>query len=486
MLHDYGIWSLLPPVLAITLAIVTRQVLISLFAGIWVGYTVVQHGNPLLGTVESLRACVDVFADAGNTCVILFSALVGSLIALVQRSGGVDGFVRFAQGSGLVRGRRSAGMLAVVVSLLVFVESSITCLVTGAVARPLFDKFRMSREKLAYICDTGSAPVCILIPLNGWGAFVLAQLADSGLVDDPLPVLVRAIPLNFYALVSLLLLGFIVVTGKDFGPMRRAERRAHEEGKLLRDGAQPLISEEVLALPPAPGTRPRALNMILPIAVMVAMVPVGLAYTGVSSLAPGTPRTFWNILGACSGSTSVFWAVATAVAFAGLLYRAQGIMRLKEFMDVAMKGAAALVPLAILMVMAFAIGHLCRAELHTGAYVASVVGHGLAAWMVAPIVFLVSCVIAFSTGTSFGTFAIMLAIALEIQASVGGPTELVVAAVLGGGVFGDHCSPISDTTIVSSMASASDHIDHVRTQLPYALTAGLVATVLYALGGLML
>jgi len=486
MPHDYGIWSLLPPALAITLAIVTRQVLISLFAGIWVGYTVVHDGNPLLGTVASLRACVDVFADAGNTCVILFSALVGSLIALVQRSGGVDGFVRFAQGTGLVRGRRSAGVLAIVVCVLVFVESSITCLVTGAVARPIFDKFRISREKLAYICDTGSAPICILIPLNGWGAFVLAQLAASGLVADPLPVLVRAIPLNFYALVSLLLLSFIVVSGKDFGPMRKAERRAREEGKLLRDGAQPLISDEVLALPPAPETTPRALNMILPIAVMVAMVPVGLAYTGISSVEPGTPKTFWNVLGACSGSTAIFWAVTAAVVFAGLLYRVQGIMKLKEFMDVAFKGAAALVPLAALMVMAFAIGHLCRAELHTGTYVASVVGDGLAAWMVAPAMFLVSCVIAFSTGTSWGTFAIMLAIALEIQASVGGHLELVVAAVLGGGVFGDHCSPISDTTIVSSMASASDHIDHVRTQLPYALTAGLVAVVLYALAGLML
>jgi tetracycline resistance efflux pump len=486
MPHDYGIWSLLPPILAITLAIVTRQVLLSLFAGIFVGYTVVQDGNPLTGMVSSLQACVNVFADSGNTCVILFSALVGSLIALVQRSGGVDGFVHLAQGTGLVRGRRSAGVLAVVVSILVFVESSITCLVTGAVARPLFDKFRMSREKLAYVCDTGSAPICILIPLNGWGAFVLAQLAASGLVADPLPVLVRAIPLNFYALVSLVLLGFIVVSGKDFGPMRKAERRAREEGKLLRDGAQPMISEEVLALPPAPETKPRALNMILPLVVMVAMVPVGLVYTGIQNMEPGTPKTFWNILAACSGSTSIFWAVTAAVAFAGLLYRVQGIMKLKEFMDVVMKGAAALVPLAALMVMAFAIGHLCRAELHTGTYVASVVGDGLAPWMLAPAMFIVSCAIAFSTGTSWGTFAIMLAIALEIQASVGGPVELVVAAVLGGGVFGDHCSPISDTTIVSSMASASDHIDHVRTQLPYALTAGLVAVVLYTLAGLML
>lgn len=483
---DFGIWSLLPPLLAIVLAIVTRQVLISLLTGIWVGYTLVQHWNPLLGAVASVEACVEVFSDHGNTCVILFSALVGSLIALIQRSGGVDGFVSLAQRTGLVRGRRSAGVLALIVSILVFVESSITCLVTGAVARPLFDRYRMSREKLAYVCDTGSAPICILIPLNGWGAFILVQLAASGLVAEPLPALVRAIPLNFYAIASVLLLAFIVITGRDFGPMRRAERRAREEGKLLRDGAQPMISDEVLALPPDPETSPRAWNMILPLALMVLMVPVGLIYTGVRGLAPDAPRTMWNILGACSGSTSILWAVATAVIFAGFLYRVQGIMKLREFMEVVFKGAAALVPLAALMVMAFAIGHLCSAELRTGVYVASAVGDNLKPWMIAPVMFLVSCAIAFSTGTSWGTFAIMLAIALQVQAAVGGNQELVIAAVLGGGVFGDHCSPISDTTIVSSMASASDHIDHVRTQLPYALTAGAVATVFYALAGLVL
>ncbi len=483
MPSDYGIWSLLPPVLAIALAIFTRHVLPSLFAGIWVGYVVVAHGNPLTGTVGALQACVDVFADRGNTSVILFSALVGSLIALIQRSGGVDGFVSAARGTGWVRGRRSAGILAIGVSLVVFVESSITCLVTGAVARPLFDKFRSSREKLAYICDTGSAPVCILIPFNGWGAFILAQLAASGMVDEPLSVLVTAIPLNFYALVSLVLLVIVVVSGRNFGPMRHAERRAREEGKLLRDGARPMISEEVLALPPASGTTRRAINMILPVVLMVLMVPVGLTYTGLSGLESGTPTTVWNVLGAASGSTSVFWAVTAAVAFAGLLYRVQGIMKFGEFIDVVMKGAAALVPLAALMVMAFAIGHLCRAELHTGAYLASVIGDGMPAWLLPAVIFIVSSAIAFATGTSWGTFAIMLAIALELQSTIGGNQALMVAAVLGGGVFGDHCSPISDTTIVSSMASACDHIDHVRTQLPYALASGTVAVVLYVLVG---
>ncbi|MCB9849782.1 MAG: sodium:solute symporter [Phycisphaerales bacterium] len=484
--HTYEIWSLVPPVLAITLAIATRQVFLSLFAGIWVGYLVIAQWNPLLASVEALEACVAVFKDHGNTCVILFSAMVGSLIAGVQRSGGVDGFVQFAQTSRIVRGRRSAGLLAMAVGMATFIESSIVCLVTGAVARPIFDKLRMSREKLAYVCDTVSAPTCVMIPLNGWGAFVLAQLVASGLVDDPVPLLVHAVPLNFYAITSLVMLFVVLVTGWDIGPMREAERRAREEGKLLRDGAKPMITDEVLAMPPEPGVTPRAHNMILPIAVMVAMVPVSLYYTGVTSLEPGTPREFWNILRACSGNTSVFYAVTTAVVFAGALYRLQGIMTVKEYVDVAIKGASALVPLALLMVFAFAIGHLCRHELHTGDYVASVIGKGMPKWLVPGAVFAISCFIAFSTGTSFGTFAIMLSIALPVADTIGVRMDLVVAAVLGGGVFGDHCSPISDTTIVSSMASASDHIDHVRTQLPYALMAGGIALVLYLLAGIAL
>jgi len=369
---------------------------------------------------------------------------------------------------------------------MTFIESSIVCLVTGAVARPIFDKLKMPREKLAYVCDTVSAPTCVMIPLNGWGAFVLAQLAGLG-VDKPVPMLVRAIPFNFYAILSLLLLLIILVTRKDFGPMKAAERRAEQEGKLHRDGAQPMIADDVIAMPPEASTKPHAFNMILPIVVMVAMVPVGLAYTGYQgAAAKEVEATFWNVLGECSGSTAVFWAVTTAVVFAGLLYRVQGIMKLKEYVDVCFKGASALVPLAVLMMMAFAIGYLCRYELKTGEYVASVVSEDLPTFLIAPLVFAVSCAIAFSTGTSWGTFAIMLAIAVPVAQKIGVAPHLAVSAVLGGGVFGDHCSPISDTTIVSSMASASDHIDHVRTQLPYALTAGVGATVLYVIAGLLM
>ncbi len=487
--HPYGVWSLIPPLLAITLAIATRQVFLSLFAGIWIGYVVIALGDGMSiaagllgGTIGAIDACVDVFKDPGNTRVVMFSTLVGSLIALVQRSGGVEGFVRRASSSGLVRGPRSAGLFTMAVGAIVFVESSISCLVTGTVSRPIFDRLRLSREKLAYVCDSTSAPVCILLPLNGWGAFILAQLTLLG-VAQPVSVLLKATVLNFYALVSLAILVFVLVSNRDFGPMATAQRRAREEGKLHRDGAQPLVSDEITALAPVEGAPQRARNMLVPVGVMVLMMPIGLAYTGLTSLAPDQERTLWTVLDACSGTKSVLWAVLVAVIVAGVLYRAQGIMRLPQFIEVAFKGAGGLLPLALLMVLAFAIGTLCKSGLQTGPYVAGLVPRTMPPVLVAPLVFGIACGIAFSTGTSWGTFAIMLPIALPIAEKVGLPPELGVAAVLAGGVFGDHCSPISDTTIVSSMASACDHIDHVRTQLPYALTAGGAAVVLFAVAG---
>ena len=475
---DHGALSLLPPLLAIVLAIATRQVFLSLTAGIWFGYLVVGHWSIVAATTSTVDACVNVFKDAGNTRVILFSMLVGSLIALTQRGGGVTGFVNWVHDAGVVRGRRSAGVLSVVVGMVVFIESSISCLVTGAVARPIFDKLKLSREKLAYICDTSSAPTCLMIPLNGWGAFVLAQLAGLG-VTDPVAMLVSSLPFHFYAILSLLMLFVSAGLNMDFGPMRRAQRRAHNEGKVHADDAQPMVSDDVIAMQPKPGAPARAINMLLPVGVMVAMVPVGLWYTGVASLDANTPATFWNVVRGASGSTAVLWAVLAGVLVAAVLTGGQGILGLREIVDVSFKGAGGLAPLGALMVLAFAIGTLCKNDLGTGVYVASLVPHETQAFLIVPTLFVLASAISFSTGTSWGTFAIMLPIALPIADKLGIAPPIAVSAVLSGGVFGDHCSPISDTTIVSSMASACDHIDHVRTQLPYALVAGAGSVILY-------
>lgn len=486
MEHPFGALSLLPPLLAIALAIATRQVYLSLAAGLWVGQWVLAGYHPLDATIGMINDLVAVFADAGNTRVLMFCVLVGALIALVQRSGGVAGFVERVQAAQLASTRSRAGLLALAVGGLIFIESSISCLTTGTIARPLFDRLQISREKLAYICDTSSAPICVLAPLNGWGAFVLAQLALAG-VEAPVALIFRAVPLNFYALVSLVMLVFIIVTQRDFGPMRRAERRAREEGKLHADNAQPMVTDETLAMHPDPGVPLRAINFMLPIAVMMALVPIGLYYTGVRNLEPDAPRGFWIVLEQCSGSTAVLWAVLGGVIAAGVLYRVQGIMKVGETVNVALVGAGSLLPLTVLMLFAFSLGGLCGKDgLQTGTYVASLVPPTLPAYLAAPVIFVTASAIAFSTGTSWGTFAIMIPIALPIADRVDMSPALALAGVLGGGVFGDHCSPISDTTIVSSMAAACDHIDHVRTQLPYALLAGTIAIASYALAGALL
>lgn len=468
-MESIGWLAILPPVIAIILAIWTKQVFISLFFGIWLGWSILAQGNPVTGLALALEACIRVFEDGGNTKVIAFSAMVGALIAFTQRSGGVDGFIQWILGKGIVKDRKSAGLLAWITGVVIFVESSITCLVTGAVSRPIFDKLKISREKLAYICDSTSAPVCILIPLNGWGAFIMGLLAGQN-VDSPFFTLLKSLPFNLYAIFALLVVLFIIITGKDFGPMAKAERRAREEGKVLRDGAEPLVSTEIIAMDTKPGIHPKAFNMLIPIAVMVLMMPVSLLITGQGDIMKG------------SGSTSVFWAVLASITVGGTLYMVQGIMNLREVVDLFLKGIGGLMPLALLMMLAFAIGNTCK-ELGTGPYVANVAKAWVSPAFVPAILFLVSCFIAFSTGTSWGTFAIMIPIGIPMIDLMGANMYATIGAILSGGIFGDHSSPISDTTIISSMASASDHIDHVRTQLPYAMVAGTAAIVFYLIIG---
>jgi len=401
----------------------------------------------------------------------MFSALMGSLIALTQRSGGVLGFIHWVTDKGYVVTRRGAQLLASFMGLGIFLESNITCLVTGSIARPLFDKFKVSREKLAYVCDSTSAPVCILIPMNGWGAFIIGVLASQG-IDRPVATLLTANLFNFYAYLTVALVFFVVVTGKDWGPMARAEKRARETGKVLRDGAEPLVSTEVLALEAKDGIVPKARNMIVPLVAMLAMMPIGLYITGDGNLLAG------------SGSTSVLWAVLLAITVAFALYATQGIFKMSEFMELVTSGIGGLMPVALLMMMAFAIGATTN-ELKTGAYLAGITEGLLSPSLVPAILFVMTGIIAFSTGTSWGTFAIMLPIGIPMAATMGAHLHMTIGAVLAGGIFGDHCSPISDTTIISSMAAGSDHIDHVNTQLPYALATGGVATLLFLVAGLI-
>ena len=503
-MSEYGWLSLLPPIIAIFLAIRTKQVFVSLLFGIWLGWMIIAwqplEGNPLgifsnlfQGSLDTVQALVDVFKDSGNTRTIMFSALVGAWIIFIQRSGGVEGFIVKISKFLERYEKKKAGNNRVVVQflawltgVLIFVESNVSVLTVGALYRPIFDKLKIPREKLAYIADSSSAPSSILIPFNAWGAFIMGLLLAQGF-ENPFSTLFWATAYNFYPMFALLIVLIVIFTKKDFGPMAKAERRAIEEGKLLADDAQPMIADELTGVEPKENVRLRSRNMILPTIILVSMMPVMLAYTGWDAAIEnrgdsGFFGKFFFAIGQGSGSTAVLTALIISLLTSMIYYKIQGIFDLKEMVDLTLKGISGMMPLALLMLMAFAIGAVCK-ELQTGIYVADISKAWLSPSLVPFIVFLVSCFIAFSTGTSWGTFAIMIAIAVPMAQTMDANVHLAIAAALGGGVFGDQCSPISDTSILSSMAAASDHIDHVRTQLPYALIAGGITAFLYLVIG---
>lgn len=469
-MSDPSWYSILPPLIAIVLAIWTRQVILSLAAGIWIGYTLLNHLDPLAGAAQGLDGVIAVFGDGGDTRVLVFTLLIGSLIATIELSGGVRGFVHYLETRRWVHNRLRAQLLAWMVGIVIFIESNITLLVAGSVSRPLFDRYQISREKLAYLIDSTSAPVCVMIPLNAWGAVIISLIASSQ-VANPLEAFIASIPYNLYAITAILLSLVVILRNIDLGPMKKAEERTRN-GELLWPGAMPLIdtsAEEVTDEPEA--EIPSAAFMVAPIVAMILMMPVGLYVTGDGSLIEG------------SGSVSILWSVSIAILVAWIMILASGRSSVNDLMRTFMKGAGSLLPISTILLLALALGDVAGL-LRTGDYVANLVGANIPVILLAPLIFLTSAFIAFSVGSSWGTFAIMIPIAIPIAINLDLPLPLYLGAAISGAIFGDHSSPISDTTVVASMASATDHIDHVRTQLPYALLAAAIATAGFLILGL--
>lgn len=462
--------SILPPVLAIVLALWSKQVILSLFAGIWIGFTVLNGFNPLVGISAGLDGIVNVFSDAGATRVLIFTLIIGALIATIEHSGGVRGFVHYLESRRWVHNGLRAQMLAWVTGLVIFIESNITLLVAGAVSRPLFDRYKISREKLAYIIDATSAPVCVMIPLNAWGAVIVGLIASTGM-EDPLATFISAIPYNLYAIIAILLAAVVIWKNINLGPMKKAEERT-QQGQLLWPGSTPLVDVSAEAIPADESETPSAALMAVPILAMILMMPLGLYITGNGSIKDG------------SGSISILWSVCFALLTSWIMILGSGRSSVVELMGIFMKGAGALLPISTILLLALALGDVATL-LGTGKYVAGVVGDNIPAVWLAPLIFLTSAFIAFSVGSSWGTFAIMIPIAIPIATSLELSVPLFLGAAISGAIFGDHASPISDTTVVASMASATDHIDHVRTQLPYALLAAALATAGFLVLGLI-
>lgn len=388
---------------------------------------------------------------------LAFAVMVGSVMFLIERSGGVSGLVHeLSVKRPLVRSRRGALIPSFIAGLVIFIESSITSLVAGAIGRPFCDRYGISRAKLAFVCDSTSAPVCSIITLNGWGALLLGliggQIAAGLIVGESAAWLVESIAFNFYAYVALAVTFIAVWYDIDLGPMRHA--RIHEPSPQAADPDG-------------------AIGFFLwPIVWMIAGVIGFMFLTGEGNIVKG------------SGSSSIFYTLLLTLALMWVYYRSKGAMKTAEFFRTAFEGAKSMVPIASILLFAFAIGGVCS-DMEVGRYLASFVGDYLPSQYLAAAIFLLSAVIAFATGTSWGTFSIMLPIAVPLAVALGAPPALVMGAVISGGVFGDHCSPISDTTIISAMASGCDVIEHTKTQLPYALISALIAFILFVGAGVL-
>lgn len=459
-MYEANWMSILPPLLAIVLAIITRQVILSLSVGIWIGFCLLESVNPLAGIGLALDGIVNVFSDAGDTRVLMFTLIIGGLIATIEKLGGVRGFIHLLEHRDWVTDGKRAQWLAYTTGIVVFIESNITLLIAGAISRPLFDRYKISREKLAYIIDSTSAPICILIPLNAWGAVIISLLASAD-INNPIDVFIYAIPFNLYPIVVIVFCAFVIGKNIEIGPMKKAQKRT-EAGELLWANSTPMVDPSILSQQFERTDADKARFMIAPIAVMVIGMPLALFVTGDGDLSEG------------SGSTSVLWAVLAALVTSWGLALHQRQLNLEELMQIFLKGAGGLLPVTMILLFALALGDVANL-LGTGAYVAQLVQQNIPLAFLLPLLFIISGFIAFAIGSSWGTFAIMIPLAMQIAVPLDLNSSLFLSAVLSGSVFGDHASPISDTTVVASMASATDHIDHVRTQLPYALISGGIA-----------
>ena len=488
---ELGFLSLLPSLLAIILAIWTKRVVPSLLAGLGLGYVLLAEGNPLEAGISLFLALVRIFQEPSNVYVLLFTLLMGALTALLEQSGGMAGFRawidnRLRHFSQLRAKQRIVQLMAMACGTLLFIETNISILTTGTLFRPLFEHLRLSRAKLAYLCDTTSAPISVLFPFNAWGTFIMGTLVINGF-DSPFLVLFSSITWNIYPLLAVGILLATILSSWHFSAMRHATDPplTKQSKQIENEKASAKAPSQEAQLNPRPSWQAR--NMLFPLLAMLCGLPLFMLYTGWNQVEDPSLQG-WQYLKeaffAGEGAWSILMSSVLGLLVAAFWYRVQRLLSLRELFQTAKKGIIGMRHMALLIWLAFALTGLTK-ELHTGAYLASLIDSPFAAPLLPAAFFLLASLISFSTGTSWGTFAIGLSFVLPMCHALGADPVVCVAAVLGGGVFGDHCSPISDTTLISSVAAKCSHIVHVSTQLPYALLAGGLSLVFYIILGLL-
>lgn len=477
---EFGILSLLPPLLAIVLALVTRNVIPALFAGVWLGATMVHGWNPFMGLYASFSEFIlPNLGDEWSATVLLYCGLFGVIIAFMQKSGGAHAIANSI--TKRVKSDRGAQGSTMLFGIIIFFEDYFNALTVGSVMRSVTDKMRVSREKLAYIVDSTSAPICLLGPVSTWVVFVMgligAQFVELGISRSEYLTYLSTIPFNFYSILALLLVILVIYKRWDYGPMAEAEFRARTTGKLLRDGAEPSADASMVDVEMT-DQAPKKRNMIVPLIVLLGMIPPMFLWTG------GFPENdLVTAVGESDGGLSILIAAVSAIIVQLIMGLQQKLFSFKESMSLVVTGFRSMMLVYIILTLAWSIGSI-TSELGTAAFIVNLAEQTTSAAFIPVLIFVIGGVIAYTTGTSYGTFAIMIPIAMPLAYAMDISMALCIAAVFSGGIFGDHCSPISDTTILSSAGSASDHIDHVNTQMPFALTAGFSGVLAFLVAGL--
>ncbi len=447
-------FTLLPPLLAIIIAIWRKNAILALISGLFLCFLLLHNWQPVDAVVGSFGSIVDVFLSIGNAQIIAFSLLIGALVQLMNQSGAVQGFIENLANMSLVKTKRQASLLPTIVGTTIFTDTNLSMFTGGMASQKLFDKHGLSRAKLAYLLDSTCSPISVLFLINGWGAYLLGLL-DGYNLDDPIGVLLGTISYNFYAIIAVLLAYYTAYSGKVYGPMATSE--SYVPHTDLQETIKP-AKARVMWIP-----------MISLMVITIAM----LWFTGDGDIRQG------------SGSLSVFTAIVSALIMLIFMIGMYRLLTLKALSEAFVKGIKNMLPAVTILVLSFAFGSAIKL-LGTGSYVSQLINPEFPIIFIAPIIFLVAGLMAFSTGTSWGTFALLIPMAVPIALTADIPVAFLVAAVLSGGVFGDHASPISDSTVVASIASGCDHFEHVKTQLPYSLFAAGLTIIGFIIVGAML
>ena len=473
-------WALIPPLVAIILALITKEVYSSLFAGVIVGGLIYSYSytSPYVNPVMSLNhifkdGLIKQLSDEGHVGILIFLVFLGIIVAMMNKAGGSAAFGEWA--SKRVHSRRSAMLATTLLGCLIFIDDYFNCLTVGSVMRPVTDKEKISRAKLAYLIDATAAPICIIAPISSWAAAV-SDFAPEG--TNGIMLFIRAIPYNYYALLSILMIVCLSIFKIDYGPMKRHELNALNGDLFTVEPTERRTNDQVTG-------KGKVVDLVVPVIMLILFCVIGMIYTG--GFFEG--KSFIDAFAVCDASVGLAYGAFGGIVFMLLFYIVRGVLKFTDCMSCVESGFKAMVPPIAILTLAWTLKAMTD-SLGADKFVAALVmkeGFQNLNWAMPAIIFLIACGLSFATGTSWGTFGILIPITLNaFPLQSGSPLAIIcMSACMAGAVCGDHCSPISDTTIMSSAGAQCNHIAHVSTQLPYALTAAAVSFVAYLFAGIL-